>query len=393
MSKELAKARRRLVEAAPYLAPIIYLRTPVCTERIPFAAAIDKYGTIYYRPEVVTMPRDKIAAILMHECLHIAFRHFERIGGREPKRWNIAADMPINEAVAEVFPAFRQERQIMWADKFGFPKGLTSEKYYDLLERGEDKNGSGKGNKGQQDFGGGGSCSDGRPRDWESGDEPKGQPGQGQSPEEKRAQLREAIGKVAEEAAKAPGKVPGVIREWAQSGRVNPPLVHWTKLLHRNLREATGGRFTQHGFRESRWDADLLVRRWRKVRTKLDVLIDTSGSVSNEDLGRALEIARSLGATKVHFGDVQLQASVTLDKALKTKEVPGGGGTDIPRCLRDLVAAGVRGTVLVITDCYTPWDGLPNEISVQVLTATTDKSVWPPESGRVRVTLVEGGTR
>lgn len=55
---------------------------------------------IYYAPEfVATLTHGHLVGLLAHEVLHPALGHTSRRNGREPRRWNVACDYPINSMV------------------------------------------------------------------------------------------------------------------------------------------------------------------------------------------------------------------------------------------------------------------------------------------------------
>jgi len=60
-------------------------------------AAVDAAGNLYYWEDFVTkLTDDEVMGVVVHETLHPAFQHLERVGGRMPKLANIAQDMVVN---------------------------------------------------------------------------------------------------------------------------------------------------------------------------------------------------------------------------------------------------------------------------------------------------------
>jgi predicted metal-dependent peptidase len=62
---------------------------------IPIAAVDASLGEIYVNPLAVHSD-EEWRFILAHEMLHAALRHSERVGGRDPYLWNVATDFVIN---------------------------------------------------------------------------------------------------------------------------------------------------------------------------------------------------------------------------------------------------------------------------------------------------------
>ncbi|WP_214409158.1 vWA domain-containing protein [Sphaerisporangium fuscum] len=68
---------------------------------ISIAAVNAEAAEIYVNP-LVTLSAEEWRFVLAHEMLHAALRHGERVGGRDPYIWNVAADYVINGWLAEM---------------------------------------------------------------------------------------------------------------------------------------------------------------------------------------------------------------------------------------------------------------------------------------------------
>ena len=93
--QKLTKARASLVLAHPFFGALAYkLRFEVC----PAIPTADVDGvTMRINPDFadkLTVP--ELAGVLAHEVMHCALGHCWRIVGREPERWNDAADYATN---------------------------------------------------------------------------------------------------------------------------------------------------------------------------------------------------------------------------------------------------------------------------------------------------------
>lgn len=122
-----------------------------------------------------------VAFVLLHECGHIAFKHFGRRQGRNPYWWNIAGDIKINDAIVRfIMPAMLKSKtfssSLLFETKRPLGIGFTpntehlltdhrehsEEQIYFLqeekfLQRGQKKGkGGGKGGPGGGSGGGGG---------------------------------------------------------------------------------------------------------------------------------------------------------------------------------------------------------------------------------------------
>jgi predicted metal-dependent peptidase len=68
---------------------------------IRIAAVNAAAGEIYVNP-LASLPVAEWRFVMAHEMLHAALRHGERVGGRDPYLWNVAADLVINGWLLEM---------------------------------------------------------------------------------------------------------------------------------------------------------------------------------------------------------------------------------------------------------------------------------------------------
>ncbi|MFC4057624.1 hypothetical protein ACFOWE_04925 [Planomonospora corallina] len=69
--------------------------------QISIAAVSAEAAEIYVNP-LVSLSAEEWRFVLAHEMLHAALRHGERVGGRDPYLWNVAADYVINGWLVEM---------------------------------------------------------------------------------------------------------------------------------------------------------------------------------------------------------------------------------------------------------------------------------------------------
>lgn len=142
----LRMARAYAAEQLPWFAPALYAAPLVLTDHCPSVAAVDEGMWIYFNPErarqLLTQAETtqralrQLAFLWVHEICHVLRRHAERAKekGAEPIRWNIAADLEINDAqwkgleIPEAFPPLLPKQ-------LGLPEGKLAEFYYDALEK------------------------------------------------------------------------------------------------------------------------------------------------------------------------------------------------------------------------------------------------------------------
>ncbi|GAA1677622.1 hypothetical protein GCM10009745_21330 [Kribbella yunnanensis] len=68
---------------------------------IQVAAVNAAVGEIYVNP-LTSLTQNEWRFVMAHEMLHAALRHGERVGGRDPYLWNVAADLVINGWLLEM---------------------------------------------------------------------------------------------------------------------------------------------------------------------------------------------------------------------------------------------------------------------------------------------------
>ncbi|WP_306323087.1 MULTISPECIES: VWA-like domain-containing protein [unclassified Streptomyces] len=359
MDKLLA-ARLHAVKVRPYLAAALFALHVVADRAVP-TMAVDPYWRCYVSPGFVARtPVEELAGVWVHEVSHLlrdhhgrgeryAHQHGEH-GPGERLRRNIAADFEINDDIygdgltlpsGAVLPSLLR-----------LPDGLLMEEYL----RTSSMSGLASAELAWLDCGSG---ADGHARPWELG--PEGAHGLTR-------QQRDAVRfRVAEGIKGRPGSAPEGWRRWAEEA-FHPPQP-WRELLGAAVRSAASapGVGENHSYRRpSRRSASLprvVLPSLRRDPPRVCVVIDTSGSVSDAELGGALlevaAIARAVGGRRdlvsVVSCDAAAGVAVPLCRA-ESLELVGGGGTD----LRSGFAGAVRGArrpdvIVALTDGQTPW--------------------------------------
>jgi predicted metal-dependent peptidase len=95
---------------------------------IHVAAVNAAAGEIYVNP-LIALTQNEWRFVMAHEMLHAALRHGERVGGRDPYLWNVAADLVINGWLLEMGVGAMPE------DALHDPvlKGMSVESVYDRI--------------------------------------------------------------------------------------------------------------------------------------------------------------------------------------------------------------------------------------------------------------------
>lgn len=131
--ERLAKIRRRLITKQPFLASLVIRMSIRVSARVSTMATNGKHCLV--NPDYLDRLTDEEAAfVVCHEALHRALGHLWRRGGRHPDRWNVAADITINECLAST--GFKLPRGVLRSERY---RGWCAEEIYaDLKLKGRD---------------------------------------------------------------------------------------------------------------------------------------------------------------------------------------------------------------------------------------------------------------
>ncbi|MFB7369769.1 VWA-like domain-containing protein [Streptomyces sp. NPDC056222] len=357
--EKLFAARLQAARARPYLASALFALHTVESTRVP-TMAVDRYWRCYVSPAFVDRtPVEELAGVWVHEVSHLLRDHHGRgdrvaraqglTGPGERLRMNIAADCEIND---DVFGdgLVRPEGAVM-PGTLGLDPGQLMEDYL-----GQFSLGARTLEHAWLDCGSG---ADGLDREWELG--PDGAHGLS-------AQERDAVRfRVAQGITGRPGNASKAWQRWAEEA-FHPPQP-WRDLLGAAIRSAASASGAGEDYtygRPARRSAGLpgvVLPSLRRMPPRVSVVIDTSASVSDAELGSALlevaAISRAVGGRRDLVSVLPCDAAADFVHPLCSSEgIPlmGGGGTDLRTGFaRALKARPAPDVVVVLTDGQTPW--------------------------------------
>ncbi len=378
---KLAAARTRLILDKPFLGALVM--------RLPMVAADPEWcpttGTdarrFYYNPEYIgSLTLEQTQFMLAHEALHCALSHFSRRQHRQIGRWNLACDYAINPLLVD--EGLKPPYDVMILDQF---RGMTAEEIYPLLEEDEqyetidqhlyDQESDNPGNdQGEQSRGSGtpdrsadDPAEDGRgqgekePDDrgsrQETDPERRGnrpdQGGEQPNPDPERPGAPQPPPLSAEErenlAVQWQQRLAGAAQQAMQAGKMDgamarlvdhllQPRLPWRMLLARYLSATARDDYSYMRPSRRSQQSQAILPALRSSEVNVVVAVDTSGSISDRQIGEFLAEVEGLKG--------QLRARVTLipcDAAIAPgypkvvepweeltldSEVGGGGGTD-----------------------------------------------------------------
>ncbi|MCX8072837.1 MAG: VWA-like domain-containing protein [Candidatus Binatia bacterium] len=400
--RALHNARALLVSRLPYYAHAAFALRFVPSDRVA-TLGVRRDWALEFSPRFVLQQSEAVlAGLLYHEILHPLRRHHERMVAALVGRGividehslllaNIAADLEIADDIEE--ESFDLPRQAIRPSLFfSLPRGLILEEYLAQLLRGEPDRDSvhvlrirfedGSAQRVRLPF------RVSLKRDLLDGDDIDA------FPEHEREQIRKiTASRILDSGGR--GTIPKGARRWAAKilcpATLDPLLIVFS--FFRYGMQLAHGRARRSFRRLSRRPAPGILRPgWVAPRPKTAVIIDTSGSMTDELLGIAVNEAQalvlrslhSLGTREVHLiaCDADVHTSQRVDVRRLGEFLRGGGGTDL-RVAFDAAVKERCDNIVVFTDGETPWPELPppaNTLTV-LLGFGASGPDWPERTG------------
>lgn len=329
------------------------LREPKTKDLPPYTLAATNGKDIYLSPLKNLNSMERVTVIL-HECLHILLGHILRAKNKNIKLWNIATDIVVNNIL--------RAQGLPLPDGSIFDPNLseyTAEQIYNMFLKGEISKIKIIRGGHQEEVG----------LDVRNFDEHL----EGVSEEE----LEEYTRRVATAVRmKGRGILPGVILEELEY--LDAPRVSWYEILRKYIVESLPSdlRFLPLG-KKSYTLRIPLPGVVRSEGLRLYVAIDTSGSMSSEDLGKLASVLKHLSETydiegKVLLCDAKLHEEVDIHTWLRHPYAKGRGGTDYKPVFDKLVRERFDGLLIYMTDAVCEFPPKPPFDIIWVLTTNKD---------------------
>lgn len=368
-------ARLTAAEAMPYFMHALFAVTPLAQPGSG-TFGVDRDWRLYMDPAVLTGPDawTPVAAgwVLLHEVSHLIRDHAARYTTLPRPQihlaWNLATDAEINDDLIAARAALPGEPVTPAA--LGLPDRGVAEDYYAELVRdlqtlaGYDDGGDGCGS------GAGGPALPGElPPDATLAGQPVASIGPAEG-DMIRRQVAEDI--KACQQAKGRGTVPAGLDRWA-GDVLRPPVVPWPQVLRAAVRAALADRAGRTDYtysRPSRRRVPRIIKpAMRGPTIRVSIVVDTSGSMSQDDLTAALSeingVLRSSGVARDQMRVLSCDAASGTPARVRSVggiRLTGGGGTDM--CIGITAATRARpapDVIIVLTDGDTPWPDRPGK--------------------------------
>lgn len=362
-------ARMAAVEAMPYFARAVFAMVPVAMPGLG-TFAVDRHWRLYVDPDMLggadgwTIPQ--AGAVLLHEVGHLLREHAARGDAVDMPvdraMWNIAGDAEINDDLLSA--GLGLPNGAVTPAGIGCQDGHAAEVYYRHLVPPQ----AARAFPGAEEAGVG--CGSGAGDTPVSGELPaEADLGTGAGLSKAAADLvRAAVAQAVQTAANSGGAgrgtVPAGIQRWAAT-QLAPAVVPWPKVLRAAVRRAVEDQAGQvhHSWRRPNRRAigGLILPTMRAPKIAVDLIVDTSGSMGDDDLASALSetrgVLRQSGASTVRVTCCDAAATTPrLVRSIREVRLTGGGGTDLRVGIAAALAGRPRADVIVaFTDGGTPW--------------------------------------
>ena len=211
---------------------------------------------IRYNPEFfMSLSTEEQVFLLLHESMHVAYLHMERLQERQHRKWNIAADHVINLQLIE--RGFQMPKMGLADPKY---KGLSTEEVYKLLDDQEAEN-----TPVMEDL---------------------ASPGNGNSSQEEqvRREVEDILVRAAIQSKMAndkPGTIPADIDIFI-NGLLNPKLP-WHQILRKFFNSLKKNDYSWRKPNRRFFPEYYLPGLWSESLSTLAIAVDASGSVSDSD--------------------------------------------------------------------------------------------------------------
>jgi predicted metal-dependent peptidase len=354
---KLAAARTRLILDKPFLGALA-LRLPlVAADPKWCATSVTDARCLYYNPAFINnLSLEQTQFVLAREALHCALSHFARRQHRIKSRWDIACEYSINPLLVNDGLTPPPATIVIAAYD-----GMTAEEIYPFIEDDDKDDEDSEQEKSAQDSNPDQSGSQQGKENRKGGEGKTPQENDPQSGGDSDSELQDELQGVYGAARPDPlsaSELDALSTQWQQRmagaalqaqqagklggalgrlvGEMLQPKLPWRMLLARYMTQLARDDYSYT--RPSRREGEMIMPSLRSSQASIEVVLDTSGSVNNEELH---EFLSEINALKT-----QLRASVTLhacDTALSKdgpwffeaweefklpQEFTGGGGTD-----------------------------------------------------------------
>lgn len=374
IDKKIIKARVSLITSQPFWGTLA-LRLRMRRMDDAMRAHLESRGmtprlavdgkSIFYAPEFVEkLTGEQLQTALAHEVSHCVFDHMARVGGRNPNKWNRAADYATNPILVNSGMAALDDIEGGWLYDPQF-FGMGADQIYRMLPDEPEGDGGGGGSGNKQPL-----CDI-----ILSGD-----------PQEAKQQVDEWKLATAQAAATAQqaGKLPADLKRFVDE--LLNPRTDWRTQLRRFLTETAKDDYSWARPNRKMLGAHgiYMPSLYSEKMGGLVVAIDTSGSIRQEDLNifaseiNGIRTSVNPESITVIYCDARINKVVVFDAHMGLElEMVGGGGTSFIPPFDYVEEQGINPVAfLYMTDGYGSAPSHPPEYPVMWCMTTNVEMPW-----------------
>lgn len=326
---------------------------------------------LFYHPDFIKAnPIPVIQGVIAHEIMHIILKHLPRSQGREAKRWNVAADLAINPIILR---------------EFQLPSGvLNKAEYYDKsaefiynnLPMSKDGNDGGTLDS-HEDWKNWG--------DQKKGGDKQGQDGAGDEIPDIEQEWEQRVA-TASNQARIKGKFPAHMESIV--GEMLQPKLSWKALLRDTITSCAKNDYRLTPANKKHLHRGFYLPGITGETINIAVAIDTSGSVSDDDITAFLSEVKGICDQYDDYTIVLYQADAAIQKKwelhsfdpLPADKAYGRGGTDFRPAIEDACKLDVT-TLVYFTDLCGIFP--EKEPSLPIIWVSTGGEGYKPPWGRL----------
>ena len=358
---KLRAARLWIATHRPYYSRALFACRMLATTAVD-TMTMDHRWRIYANPDYIgSLSTAETAGLIVHNLNHALRDHADRsrvlsVEARMGNVWQVACDCEIDDDLAADGLCLPEDMAFPYM--YDMRNGATAERYYRELHDGGFVEQIPIGHSGDTELPTCGSAATGFAESYElAGDE--------LSDAERQLLRRDAAEAIRDYArTRDRGSIPAGLRRWADAQL--EPKVDWRKALASTIRRAVHQRAGAADYSWQRFPrrqnpaSRIQLPGMIQPVPSVSVVIDTSGSMSSDDLAQGVAEIEAI-ITRVVPGHAIRVLSVDAEVASDTRvfskrqvQLAGGGGTDMRIGISE-AAKTQPAAIVVITDGYTPW--------------------------------------
>jgi predicted metal-dependent peptidase len=370
--------------------------------------AVSPSGHVYYDTKFIdSLTLEETEGVLCHEVMHVVLMHLDRVGTRNPTKFNIAIDHAVNLIISK---EFKLPKGALMDAKY---QNYSAEQIYDMLpqpkECKEDCNNCPlKNGKAQSSEYGDTQCKGGHGFDkhitQDDLDKANGKDGKGKATDEELKGMgipKEALDediknkpnwrKILADAAnyaKQIGKLPAGMERLVED--LVEPQLSWRELLAQFITRSMPFDYSYRRRSRRSISTDIYFPGVEKEEVKVTIVVDTSGSIGEEELrdfmSEVLGLLKQFERVEIELYSCDAYLSkvtkVSSEYDLEATRLQGGGGTDYGPIFRKIRDKNMDTKILVyFGDMYaqfpTQEDVPPGLTTIFVISKNGDENQVP----------------